>query len=148
MKIWKLYSVGQSPKVAAHATEWRRVLGLARSIGAYRACVKMCKNLEIISDKKKRVRSRACALTRRTTTAAYIYIYIYNKQKIPLERTTRLARSRSPIIYIYILKKKEKRGAKLSGLLQTQFFCLVASAWCCVLGTASTTGRGFLGYYF
>ena len=77
MKIWKLYSVGQSPKVAAHATEWRRVLGLARSIGA---CVKMCKKLEIISDKKKRVRSRACALTRRTT-AAYIY-----KQKIPLEQ--------------------------------------------------------------
>ena len=76
MKIWKLYSVGQSPKVAAHATEWRRVLGLARSIGAYRErqrVVKMCKNLEIISDKKKRVRSRACALTRRTT-AAYIYI--------------------------------------------------------------------------
>ena len=36
--------------------------------------MKMCKNLEIISDKKKRVRSRACALTRRTT-AAYIYIY-------------------------------------------------------------------------
>ena len=94
MKIWKLYSVGQSPKVAAHATEWRRVLGLARSIGAYRACVKMCKNLEIISDKKKRVRSRACALTRRTTTAAYIY-----KQKIPLEQTTRLARSRSPMMY-------------------------------------------------
>ena len=31
--------------------------------------MKMCKNLEIISDKKKRVRSRACALTRRT---AYI----------------------------------------------------------------------------
>ena len=63
--------------------------------------MKMCKNLEI-SDKKKRVGSRACALTRRTTTAAYIYIYIYiyiYKQKIPLERTTRLARSRSPIIY-------------------------------------------------
>ena len=77
MKIWKRYSVGQSPKVAAHAVEWRRVLGLARSIGAYReaACVKMCKDLEIISGKKKRVRSRACALTRRTT-AAY-------KQKIP-----------------------------------------------------------------
>ena len=57
MKIWKRYSVGQSPKVAAHAVEWRRVLGLARSIGAYReaACVKMCKNLEMISDKKKRV---------------------------------------------------------------------------------------------
>ena len=33
MKIWKRYSVGQLPKVAAHATEWRRVLGLARSIG-------------------------------------------------------------------------------------------------------------------
>ena len=33
MKIWKRYSVGQSPKVAAHAVEWRRVLGLARSIG-------------------------------------------------------------------------------------------------------------------
>ena len=31
MKIWKRYSVGQSPKVAAHAVEWRRVLGLARS---------------------------------------------------------------------------------------------------------------------
>ena len=89
MKIWKLYSVGQSPKVAAHATEWRRVLGLARS---YRACVKTCKNLEIISDKKKRVRSRACALTRRTTYDGGIY-----KQKIPLERTTRLARSRSPM---------------------------------------------------
>ena len=29
--------------------------------------MKMCKNLEIISAKKKRVRSRACALTRRTT---------------------------------------------------------------------------------
>ena len=54
MKIWKRYSVGQSPKVAAHAVEWRRVLGLARS---YReaACVKMRNNLEIISDKKKRV---------------------------------------------------------------------------------------------
>ena len=38
------------------------------------ACVKMCKNLEVISDKKKRVGSCACALTRRTT-AAYIYIY-------------------------------------------------------------------------
>ena len=42
MKIWKRYSVGQSPKVAAHAVEWRRVLGLARSIGEA-ACVKMCK---------------------------------------------------------------------------------------------------------
>ena len=73
MKIWKLYSVGQSPKVAAHATEWRRVLGLARSIGAYRACVKMCKNLEIISDKKKRVRSRGM---RTYTTYDGIYIYI------------------------------------------------------------------------
>ena len=47
--------------------------------------MKTCKNLEIISDKKKRVGSQ----TRRTTTAAYIYIYIYiYKQKIPLERTT------------------------------------------------------------
>ena len=95
MKIWKLYSVGQSPKVAAHATEWRRVLGLARSIGAYRACVKMCKNLEIISDKKKRVRSRGM---RTYTTYGGINVY---KQKIPLERTTRLARSRSPIIDIF-----------------------------------------------
>ena len=61
MKIWKLYSVGQSPKVAAHATEWSRVLGLARSIGAYRACVKTCKNLEIISVKKKRALEAAHA---------------------------------------------------------------------------------------
>ena len=29
-------------------------------------CVKMRNNLEIVSDKKKRVQSRACALTRRT----------------------------------------------------------------------------------
>ena len=47
----------------------------------------MCKNLEIVSDKKKRVQSRACALTRRTNDIL----------KIPLERTTRLAHSRSPI---------------------------------------------------
>ena len=43
----------------------------------------MCEN--VISDKKKRVRSRACALTRRTN------------DNYMLERTTRLARSRSPI---------------------------------------------------
>ena len=56
MKIWKRYSVGQSPKVAELAVEWRRVLGLARSIDRrVAACVKMCKNLEIISGKKKRV---------------------------------------------------------------------------------------------
>ena len=36
MKIGKRYSLGQSPKVAEHAVEWRRVLSLARSIGAYR----------------------------------------------------------------------------------------------------------------
>ena len=56
--------------------------------------MKMCKMLEIISDKKKRVRSRACALTRRTTTAAYIIIYRKFRSN---ERTTRLARSRSPM---------------------------------------------------
>ena len=49
---------------------------------------------ERISDKKKHILSRACALTRRTTVGRII-IYI---QKIPLKRTTRLARSRSPII--------------------------------------------------
>ena len=38
----------------------------SRARSAHIACVKMCKYLEIISDKKKRVRSRACALTRRT----------------------------------------------------------------------------------
>ena len=48
---------------------------------------------ERISD-KKHILSRACALTRRTTVGRII-IYI---QKIPLKRTTRLARSRSPII--------------------------------------------------
>ena len=36
MKIGKRYSLGQSPKVAEHAVEWRRVLTLARPIGAYR----------------------------------------------------------------------------------------------------------------
>ena len=42
MKIGKRYSLGQSPKVAEHAVEWRRVLSLARWIGAYHeaACVK------------------------------------------------------------------------------------------------------------
>ena len=66
MKIGKRYSLGQSPKVAAHAVEWRRVLGASPIDRREAACVKMCKILEIISDKKKRVRSRACALTRRT----------------------------------------------------------------------------------
>ena len=44
MKIGKRYSLGQSPKIAANAVEWRRVL-------AYReaACVKMCKYFEMIS---------------------------------------------------------------------------------------------------
>ena len=64
--------------------------------------MKMCKYLEIISDKKKRVRSRACALTRRTT-AAYIYIYIY-KQKIPLEgRLGWLAPARQLSLYSNVM---------------------------------------------
>ena len=33
---------------------------------AHIACVKVCKKFEIVSDKKKRAQSRACALTRRT----------------------------------------------------------------------------------
>ena len=74
MKIWKRYSVGQSPKVAAHAVEWRRVLGLARSIGEA-ACVKMCKNLEIISDKKKSVKA-AHAHLHDVRRRHYIYIII------------------------------------------------------------------------
>ena len=41
MKIGK--SLGQLPKVAAHAVEWRRVLSLARSIGAY--CEALCENV-------------------------------------------------------------------------------------------------------
>ena len=32
MKIGKMYSVGQSPKVVAHAVEWSRVLSLARLV--------------------------------------------------------------------------------------------------------------------
>ena len=43
---------------------------------------------KLISDKKKRVRSRACALPRSTND---------DIPKIPLERTTRLAHSSSPI---------------------------------------------------
>ena len=43
----------------------RRVLSLARSLGPHREAPSV-KNEEIISDKKKRVESRACALTRRT----------------------------------------------------------------------------------
>ena len=39
MTIGKRYSVGQSPKIAAHAVEWRRVLSLA--IESEAACVKM-----------------------------------------------------------------------------------------------------------
>ena len=45
MKIGKRYSLGQSPKIAAHAVEWRRVLSVARLIGVLfreAACVKMC----------------------------------------------------------------------------------------------------------
>ena len=88
MKIGKRYSLGQPPKIAAHAVEWRRVLSVARSIGAYReeACVK---NLEMISDSKKRVKKPHM----RTYTTYDVYI-----QKNPLERTTRLARCPSPII--------------------------------------------------
>ena len=47
-----IYSLDQSPKAAAHAVEWRIVLSLAiidRS--AHIACVKMCKNLEIIGER-------------------------------------------------------------------------------------------------
>ena len=72
MRIEKRYSLGQSQKVASHAVEWRRVLWLTRSIGAYReaACVKMCKNFEMISDKKKREKKPRM---RTYTTYAVVY---------------------------------------------------------------------------
>ena len=67
-------SVTEGCSACRRMEEETRVLSLARSIGAYREapCVKMCKNLEIISDKKKRVRSRM----RTYTTYGQSYIYI------------------------------------------------------------------------
>ena len=50
MKIGKRYSVCQSPKIAAHAVEWRIVLSLARSMGAY--CEAACVKNIVISDKR------------------------------------------------------------------------------------------------
>ena len=41
MKIGKRYSLDQSPKIAAHAVEWRRVLSLARS---FREAGSVCEN--------------------------------------------------------------------------------------------------------
>ena len=106
MKIGKWYSLGQSPKIAAHAVEWRRVLSLARSIGAYRGTVWKCVKIwKLVSDKKKRVQSRACALTGRTTY-----------DKIPLERTTRLARSCSPTVRPSVRPSVRRPTAHAPGL--------------------------------
>ena len=50
MKIGKRYSVGRSPKISAHTVEWRRVLSLARSMGAYceAACVYIIGERELV----------------------------------------------------------------------------------------------------
>ena len=67
IKIGKRYSLDQSPKVAAHPVQWRRVLSLARSIGEYREAGSVFEH----------VRKKPCMRT-----------YTTNE---------RLARSRSPI---------------------------------------------------
>ena len=75
MKIGKMYSLGQSPKIAARAVEWRRVLSQARRIGAYREA--------------------ACGEEARNEAA---HAHLQGVRGRTHERTTRLARSLSPII--------------------------------------------------
>ena len=83
-----------------------------RSIDAYREapCVKMCKDLEIVSAKKKRVQRHACALTQRTTVDGRSYKFRSN------ERLGWLAPARQSLLHTpYKGANEEEKCMRLRG---------------------------------
>ena len=72
--------------------------------------MKMCKNLEIVSAKKKRVQIRACALTQRTTVDGRSYKFRSN------ERLGWLAPARQSLLHTpYKGANEEEKCIRLRG---------------------------------
>ena len=96
MKIGKRYSLDQSPKVAEHSVEWRRVLSLARSIGE----AKMCKKF-----------GNGFGIKRSVYEAAHAHLHDVRPPR--MNEPTRLARSRSPISSRKFVAKSSVREDKI-----------------------------------